>query len=136
MVVGFFPALAAWGLLVLEAALRAAGTSVAAVGMQSLSMQLPVAGLISLERGFIFTSMILAAMTVCLIERHYRAAAAWAAVAAAISATGLMHGYQIANGAIVNAYGPSHTWPFVLGYAGMALVFFVFGQRELKSAPR
>lgn len=136
VVVGFFPALAAWGLLVLEAALRAAGTSVAAVGMQSLSMQLPVAGLISLERGFIFTSMILAAMTVCLIERHYRAAAAWAAVAAAISATGLMHGYQIANGAIVNAYGPSHTWPFVLGYAGMALVFFVFGQRELKSAPR
>lgn len=70
-------------------------------------MQIPIAGLISLERGFIFTSMILAAMTVCLIEKHYRAAAAWAAVAAAISTTGLMHGYTIANGAIVNAYGPA-----------------------------
>ena len=103
MVVGFFPALAAWGLLVLEGALRAAGTNVEAVGLKALSMQIPIAGLISLERGFIFTSMILAAMTVCLIEKHYRAAAAWAAVAAAISATGLMHGYTITNGAIINA---------------------------------
>jgi len=133
VVVGFFPALAAWGLLLLEGALRAAGTNVEAVGMKALSMQIPIAGLISLERGFIFTSMILAAMTVCLIERHYRAAAAWAAVAAVISATGLMHGYAIANGAIMNAYGPSYTWPFVLGYGGIAAVFFCLGLREDKS---
>ncbi len=77
--------------------------------------------------------MILAAMTVCLIERHYRAAAAWATVAAAISATGLMHGYTIANGAIINAYGPLHTWPFVLGYSGIATVFFVLGSRKNKA---
>ncbi len=132
VVVGFFPALAAWGLLVLEGALRAAGTNVETVGMKALSMQIPISGLISLERGFIFTSMILAAMTVCLIERHYRAAAAWAAAAAAISATGLMHGYTIANGAIINAYGPSYTWPFVLGYSGIAVVFFVLDLRSRK----
>jgi len=132
VVVGFFPALAAWGLLLLESGLRAAGTSVDAVGMKALSMQLPIAGLISLERGFIFTSMILAAMTVCLIEKHYRAAAAWAAVAAAISATGLMHGYVIANGAIMNAYGPAHTWPFVLGYGAIAVIFMGLGARTGK----
>jgi AGZA family xanthine/uracil permease-like MFS transporter len=85
---------------------------------------LPISGLIALERGFIFTSMILAALTVCLIEKHYRQAAVWAMVAAGISATGLMHGYRLAEGAIVNAYGPETTWPFVLGYAGMAVVFF------------
>jgi AGZA family xanthine/uracil permease-like MFS transporter len=134
VVIGFFPALAAWGLLMLESALRAAGTNVEAVGMKALSMQLPIAGMISLERGFIFTSMILAAMTVCLIEKKYRAATAWAAVAAAVSATGLMHGYEIANGAIINAYGPSHTWPFVLGYCGIAVVFIVLGLREDKAA--
>ena len=39
-----------------------------------------------------------------------------------------MHGYTIANGAIMNAYGPSYTWPFVLGYAGMAMVFFGLGR--------
>lgn len=129
VVVGFFPALAAWALLILEGALRAAGTNVEAVGTQALSLQIPIAGLIALERGFIFTSMILSAMTVCLIEKHYRAAAVWALVAAAISASGLMHGYTIANGAILNAYGPSYTWPFVLGYAGIAVVFFGLGQR-------
>lgn len=133
VVVGFFPALAGWGLLMLESALRAAGSNVEQVGMKALGMQLPVAGLISLERGFIFTSMILAAMTVCLIETRYRAAATWAAVAAAISATGLMHGYALANGAIVNAYGPAHTWPFVIGYAGMALIFFFLGLRRSAS---
>jgi AGZA family xanthine/uracil permease-like MFS transporter len=73
-------------------------------------------------------------MTVCLIEKKYRAAAAWAAVAAAVSATGLMHGYEIANGAIINAYGPSHTWPFVLGYCGIAAVFIVLGTKEDKVA--
>ena len=99
-------------------------------------MQLPIAGMISLERGFIFTSMILAAMTVCLIERKYRIAAIWAGIAAAVSATGLMHGYEIANGAIINAYGPSHTWPFVLGYCGIAAVFILLGLREDKAAPQ
>lgn len=133
VVVGFFPALAAWGLLVLEGALRAAGTNVEAVGIQALSLQLPIAGLIALERGFIFTSMILSAMTVCLIEKHHRAAGLWALVAAAISATGLMHGYTLANGAIVNAYGPSYTWPFVLGYAAIAVIFFGFGWYENKT---
>ncbi len=136
VVVGFFPALAAWGLMLIENALRAAGTNVETVGMHALTIQMPIAGLISLERGFIFTSMILAAMTVCLIEKHYRAAAGWAIVAAAVSATGLMHGYTLSNGAIVNAYGPSYTWPFVLGYIGIATVFFVLGVRENRVAAR
>jgi AGZA family xanthine/uracil permease-like MFS transporter len=135
VVIGFFPALAAWGLLMLEDALRAAGTNIQAVGLQSLSLQLPIAGMISLERGFIFTSMILAAMTVCLIERKYRAAAVWALVAAAVSATGLMHGYALADGAVVNAYGPAHTWPFIVGYAGIAAVFLALGWRERRATP-
>ncbi len=62
-------------------------------------------------------------MTVALVEKHYRAAAAWAFTAALVSATGLMHGYRIVDGAIVNAYGPSYTWPFVIGYLSMAAIF-------------
>lgn len=50
IVVGFFPAMAAWGLLVLESGLRAAGTNIGSVGLKSLAMQLPIAGLISLDR--------------------------------------------------------------------------------------
>lgn len=130
VVIGFFPALAGWGLMILESALRAAGSNIEAVGLQALSVQLPITGLLSLERGFIFTSMILSAMTVCLIETRYRTAALWALTAAAISATGLMHGYQIVQGAVVNTYGPAQTWPFVCGYSGMALVFMVLATKN------
>jgi AGZA family xanthine/uracil permease-like MFS transporter len=41
-----------------------------------------------------------------------------------------MHGYALSGGAIINAYGPSHTWPFVLGYGGIAVIFFVLGMRK------
>jgi hypothetical protein len=40
-----------------------------------------------------------------------------------ISATGLMHGYRISGGNIVNAYGPSYTWQFVFGYLIIAAIF-------------
>ena len=133
VVIGFFPALSAWGLLMLENGLRAAGTTIGGVGLDALSAQVPISGLISLERGFIFTSMILAAMTVALVEKHYRAASLWALAAAVISATGLMHGFRMEGGAIVNAYGPANTWPFILGYSAIAAVFFILGFREQKS---
>jgi len=133
VVVGFFPAMAAWGLLVLESGLRAAGTGVGTVGMKALAAQLPIAGLIALDRGFIFTSTILAAMTVALVEKQYKAAAGWTLVAALFSATGIMHGFQVTDAGIVNAYGPSHTWPFVVGYCGIALIFFVLGFRTRNS---
>ena len=77
--------------------------------------------------------MILAALTVCLIEKHYRHAATWALAASIISATGLMHGYTITQGAITNSYGPANTWPFIIGYAGIAVI--LFGLDLLKTGP-
>ncbi|MGQ3685319.1 MAG: NCS2 family permease [Candidatus Loosdrechtia sp.] len=136
VVVGFFPALAAWGLLILESGLRSAGSDIETTGLEALSAHLPIAGLISLERGFIFTSMILAALTVSLIEKNYLVAAVWAFAAAAISSTGLMHGYKIAEGTIVNAYGPSYTWHFSSGYIIIAIIFLTlrFWQRWKKNS--
>ncbi|MFA5985275.1 MAG: NCS2 family permease [Methylococcaceae bacterium] len=134
VVVGFFPALAGWGLLMLENGLRAAGSSIGEVGIKTLALQLPITGMIALEKGFIFTSMILSAMTVCLIDKNYRAAAGWATAAAAISATGLMHGFTITNGAAINAYGLKYTWPFVLGYSGIAAVFLILAWLARKPA--
>jgi len=123
IVVGFLPALASWGLLMIETALRAASTNIGAVGLDKLAAQLPISGLIAMDRGFIFTSMILAAMTVAVIDRKFMVAATWTFVASAVSATGMIHGFAIENGAVVNAYGPSTTWPFVIGYAVMGMVF-------------
>lgn len=138
VVVGFLPAMAAWALLILESGLRSAGANIETTGIKALSAQLPIAGLISLERGFIFTSMILAALTVSLVEKSYLTAAAWAFTAAIISSTGLMHGYKITNGSIANAYGPSHTWPFSLGYLSITMIFVAlwFWRRKWETESR
>ncbi len=125
VVVGLFPALAAWGLLMVETGLRSAGGGIGTGGFEALAAQIPIAGMVALERGFIFTSMILAAMTVAMVEGRFRQAALWALGASAVSATGLMHGYHVTEAGIVSAYGPSTTWPFVTGYAVMAALFVI-----------
>lgn len=127
VVVGLIPAIAAWGLLMLESGLRAAGTDIGTVGLQKLAAQLPIHGMIALNQGFIFTSMILAAMTASLLDGKHRVAAGWALAAAALSATGIMHGFTMAGPAIVNAYGPATTWPFVTGYLLVAALCMAGG---------
>jgi len=134
VVVGFFPAIAAWGLLMLENGMRAAGTSIGAVGLEAVGGLLPITGLIALERGFIFTSMILAAFTVAIIEARLRVAACWALAAAILAATGIIHGFEVTAAGIINAYGPSTTWPFVVGYLTMAAICMGFAMRS-KTTP-
>jgi len=137
VVIGLIPAMAAWGLMMLENGLRAAGQSVGGVGLDTLTSILPIGGMIALERGFIFTSMLLAAMTVCLIERHYRAAAGWTLLAALFSASGIIHGYSITPQAIINAYGPLAAWPFTVGYLTVAALFWLLGRHaQVREAGR
>jgi len=93
-----------------------------------LSRQLPIQGMIALNQGFILSSMLLAGLTVQLLEGRFRAAVGWATAAALIAATGLTHGYAVTEHGIVNAYGPAVTWPFVVGYLAMATVFVLMGR--------
>ncbi len=79
-------------------------------------------GAFSLEHGFLFSAMLLSAATVCVIERIWVAAAGWCAVAALLSAAGLMHSYQWTVDDTVLKLTPA--WPFAAGYAVMALIFF------------
>lgn len=52
-------------------------------------------GLLLMERGYIFTCMILAAASAFLIDRQFRAAAIWMGAAAFFTGIGLMHSYQV-----------------------------------------
>ena len=79
-------------------------------------------GAFSLEQGFMFTSMLLSAAVVGVIERKWTVAAAWCAAAAAISATGLMHSYQWTMADTVLKLSPA--WPFAIAYAVMAVILF------------
>ena len=73
-------------------------------------------GMISLERGFIFTSMILAAIGVALIEKKFARAAAWSLAAALFSALGIIHAYELTAGGIASRFGVMAAPEFFLGY--------------------
>jgi AGZA family xanthine/uracil permease-like MFS transporter len=93
-------------------------------------------GLISIERGFIFTCMMLAAISAFLIDRKFFTAGIWSLLAAACAAIGLTHAYQLRGndfdflfvharpvaGALAYRAGP-----IALGYGLMAAVFLAFG---------
>jgi len=128
VVIGLLPGVGAWGAAMAKNGLRAAG--VGGPGGPPFSEGLIpkfaasdtwIHGAFALEQGFIFTSMILAAATVAVIERKWTAAAAWCATASVLCAVGLMHGYAFTPADTVIDLAPA--WPWATGYAVMALVF-------------
>jgi len=119
---GLFPAIAAWGLMLLEQGLNAVGSSLLRLSQQPQS-GIVLHGLISLERGFLFTSMILAAMGVWLIERQFLRAAGWAWVGAAFSAGGLIHAYQLSPHGLTSPLAVHLGSPFAISYTLCGLFF-------------
>lgn len=59
-------------------------------------------GAFALEQGYIYTSMILAASTVCIIDKKFRAASYWFVAAAVFAAIGLTHQYNFIFGDTVS----------------------------------
>jgi AGZA family xanthine/uracil permease-like MFS transporter len=128
VVVGLLPAIGAWGALMAKNGLRAAG--VGAPGGPPFGPDLVakfaasdtwIEGAFALEQGFIFASMILAAATVAIIERRFARAGGWMLAAAALSAAGLMHGFQYTFGDTAIRLAPA--WPWAVGYGVMGLLF-------------
>jgi len=129
VVVGLLPGLAAWGTLLTMQALRAAGYG---TPEKPISPDLLKAfwaqdnwidGAFALNEGFILTSMILSAVTVCIIERDFRRGSAWATSAAAFSAVGLMHSYSWTPAGPAMALGKG-AWGWVIGYLAVAILLF------------
>src|SRR5436190_3027725 len=116
VVVGLLPGIGAWAALMAKNGLTAAGMGTAARPFgEALIAEFQksdtwIHGVFSLEQGFLFTSMLLSAATVGIIERKWTAAAAWCGLAAVISATGLMHSYQWTTDDTVLRLTPA--WPF------------------------
>jgi adenine/guanine/hypoxanthine permease len=128
VVVGMLPGIAAWGALMAKNGVRAAGLGTPAAPFSpALVAEFQksdtwIHGAFSLEQGFLFTAMLLSAAVVGVIERKWTVAAAWCAVAALLSASGLMHSYQWTIGDTALKLAPA--WPFVIGYSVMAGVFW------------
>ncbi len=99
VVLALIPQVAAWGKLQIDSALGAAGTNAAAVGFDKLGQGgILYQGLSVLGGGAILVSLILAAITVFIIERQWVKAAAFAGAGAVLSFFGFMHSEAIGIG--------------------------------------
>jgi len=99
IVLALIPQVAAWGKLQIDNALGAAGTNAAAVGLDQLAGSgVLYHGLEVLGGGAILTSLILAGITACIIDRTFGKAAGFAAVGGVLTFFGFMHGEAIGIG--------------------------------------
>lgn len=122
--IGLFPALAAWALLLIEGSLNATGTNIYAY-QESLSNAIPIFGIISLEKGFIFTSMILASITVFLIDRQFLKCTIWCIIATILAYFGIIHAYKLTASGILYNFGLYSAPQFVISYLYLAIFFII-----------
>jgi AGZA family xanthine/uracil permease-like MFS transporter len=154
---GLFPAIAAWGFTVVQGAFYASGGKTLFDLLSGAGSTLAanvngflIHGLIVLERGYIFTCMLLAAIGAELIEQKYFKAAFWSGMAALFTYLGMMHAYQLGSpndGNLVDFYfhwfkyfgedpGSSDkvltfdAMGLALSYALFGLIFFIVGWRS------
>jgi AGZA family xanthine/uracil permease-like MFS transporter len=130
VVVGILPGIAAWGAGLAKAGLRAAGVGAPggpalspAVEPAFLASDVWIRGAFALEQGFIFTSMILSAAVVEVIERRFARAGTWMLLGAALSAAGLVHSYRYTSGDTTILLAPA--WSWALGYLAVAVLFLL-----------
>jgi xanthine/uracil/vitamin C permease (AzgA family) len=93
---------------------------------------LPITGAIALSQGFIFTSMILSAMSVYVIEKEYWKASLWAFTGAAMSFFGIIHAYSLTPAGIGNRFGIAAATEFAIAYTAVALFLYLLHIRAKK----
>jgi adenine/guanine/hypoxanthine permease len=128
---GLVPALAAWLLLNIDGALRAAGSSLFEASPKFMPGDLAISGVYALNQGFILTAMIFAAMLVHAVERRWLRVAAWAAAASALSFFGVIHAWTLTPLGLQVKLGWAAAPDFALAYLGvaaLALALKAFGK--------
>jgi AGZA family xanthine/uracil permease-like MFS transporter len=130
---GLVPALAAWALLLIETALRKAGTGLYEVAPK-FGGDLYIFGVIALSQGFMLSCMVLAAIMVFVVERQFLKAAAWTAVAALLSFFGVIHAFELTPAGVQNRFAPGAASDFALAYLGAAALLVVLHRYHLRHA--
>jgi len=120
---GLIPSLAAWALLLIETTARKAGKTLFEIA-PTFGNDLYIHGVIALSQGFLLSAMVLAAILVFVIEREFLRAAGWTAVAAGLSAVGLIHAYDLTPLGVQNKFGVMAAPEFAAMY-GISAAFLV-----------
>ena len=129
---GLFPAIGAWGVLILSQTLSAVGIAQGDPGVAATVLANPQAfvmsgmhlgGLVALSQGFMLTCTVWAAASTELIERRFLRASAWAGVGAALSFVGFMHAGRLGPAGGEFDIGLGTGWRWAVGYVLCALFF-------------
>lgn len=130
--IGLIPAISAWGLLMVESSLRGAGATLWKVGQDAFAkVGFHLVGMVTLERGFLFTSIILTAIVAKLVDKEPKQAGGWALAGAVLSWFGIIHAWRITPGGVVSFFGWGAAPGIAVGYLLMAVLFFLFGLKPL-----
>jgi AGZA family xanthine/uracil permease-like MFS transporter len=114
VILALIPQVAGWGKQQIDSALTAAGTNAATVGFDKLSGGgVLYHGLETLGSGAVLVSVILASITVCMIDRNYPKASGFALTGAVLTFFGLMHS---------EAIGINRSPLVALSYLGVAVI--------------
>lgn len=140
--IGLFPAIAAWGATILLGSFFASGGRTIQAALDASAKAevngFLIHGLLVMDRGYIFTCMILGATVASLIDRQFYLAACWSIVGAAGTLLGLMHAYQLSGNTLdyllLWQSATEGTIAFrgrflVAGYLTMALLYAGVGYR-------
>jgi AGZA family xanthine/uracil permease-like MFS transporter len=104
---GLIPAFAAWSLdILIKPCLTLGGKTLTEVIEPLKGFGVYLEGVISLSQGFLVTSLLYATILSFIIDRKFNKAAAWMVVAAVLSATGVIHAYQLVDGNVSNIFAP------------------------------
>lgn len=130
--VGLFPAIAAWGLLILTQTLGAAGFATGDFSLAAKVLERPDAfgaaglqlnGLVAISQGFMLSCMIWSAISAELIGRQFRRASVWALIGCGLSFFGFIHAGRLGPAGGIYEIGFASGWKWALGYF-LCAVFF------------
>ena len=131
VVIGMLPGIAGWGGLIAKSALRAAGLGNPEMPFNPQTLipafeagDVYITGAFALEQGLIFSSMILAAITVYIIEKQFGKAGFWSLTAAFLSWFGLLHSFKWTLGDTVLDLGWGTGSSYAISYILLALLLF------------
>jgi AGZA family xanthine/uracil permease-like MFS transporter len=123
--VGMLPALAAFSFLLLQKLWATAGGGPADAAWLAMARagELWAPGILALNAGYLFTSLLWTAMMVGIIDRRFGQAACWSLLAALCSLAGLVHAWQPGPALAEPLLASQPGWAAV--YAGLALLLWL-----------
>src|SRR5215212_5458960 len=132
IVLALIPNIASWAQNTVDSALNAAGTSAAKVGMDKLmDAGVVYRGMEVLGSGAVLAGLMLGAIAVFVIDRHYSRAIVYSVIASGLALVGLIHNpaglILQSNGSGWTLVAPNEVW---IGYLLGAAVIWAVAYRE------